>query len=206
MPACVVVDGALGSPLEPNWMYTVSSFGSNQFNHVQCNGMLNLLYQWLHMLSIVDLPQFADFVEELMTIGSNRKRKTKVGHVEHRSPPSKCRSPAFQTPRWTKFPLGKLVSSRGKMSSGRWQMDIHLHRILVDLNILNGLEPSMRRYSGMGLSDKYHIFWFYYILLFEFIFRLLSAIAISGEGPGLLILRFVDAMQKLSMRLHIVYE
>ena len=37
-------------------------------------------------------------------------------------------------------------------------MDIHLHRILVDLNILNGLEPSMRRYSGMGLSDKYHIF------------------------------------------------
>lgn len=127
------------------------------------------------MLSIVDLPQFVDFVEQLMTIGSNRKRKTKVGHVEHRSPPSKCRSPAFQTPRWTKFPLGKLVSSRGKMSSGRWQMDIHLHRILVDLNILNGLEPSIRRYSGMCLSDKYHIFWFYYILLFGFIWIYLQA-------------------------------
>ena len=104
------------------------------------------------MLSIVDLPQLVDFVEQLMTIGSSRKRKTKVGHVEHPSPPSKCRSPAFQTPRWTKFPLGKLVSSRGKMSSGRWQMEIHLHRILVDLNILNGLEPSIRSYSGMGLS------------------------------------------------------
>ena len=37
MPAYVVVDGALGSPLELNWVYTVASFGSNQFNHVQCH-------------------------------------------------------------------------------------------------------------------------------------------------------------------------
>lgn len=170
------------------WIFYTNDYTCCQL--LTCLSLLILLNSWW---------QLAPTAKERLKSGTSS-----TGHRHQSVDRQHSRRPGEQSSRWANLfhRVGKWAAGGDKwifISIGSWWIWI----FWMDWNHPSGGILGCVYQISITFSDSTT---FCCLDLYEFIFRLLSAIAISGEGPGLLILRFVDAMQKLSMRLHIVYE